>query len=79
MKKKYNISLDVEAVETLKPWLKDKGIAFSTYVNAQLKETVEAIKVIGKTESMKDVTLSQLFQLYAGMAEELQGKKEGRK
>ena len=75
MKKKFNVTMDEEAVKVLRPWLKEKGLTLSGYLNAQVKDTLKVMEIIGKTESVKDVTLNQLFQVYAEMAKEAQEKK----
>jgi len=75
MKKKFNVTMDEEAVKVRRPWLKENGLTLSGDLNAQVKDTLKVMEIIGKTESVKDVTLNQLFQVYAEMAKEAQEKK----
>ena len=79
MKKRINVMLDEEAYETLKAWLKPKGIGFSGYVNSLVVENLKAIKVLEGVDDLKDVSIGQLTQIYAGMAKEIEKSKEKKK
>lgn len=82
MKKRINVMIDAEAYETVMAWLRPKGIGFSGYVNSLVVENVKAIKVLEGVNDLKDVSIGQLTQIYAELAEEMgrsQEKKKGRK
>lgn len=68
--KKYNIMLNPELVDSIRPWLKERGITFSGYLNMLLKESAKSVVILNKTESMKDVTLGQIFEICADAVEE---------
>ena len=76
MKKRINVMLDEEAYETLKAWLKPKGIGFSGYINSLVVENLKAIKVLEGVNDLKDVSIGQLTQIYANMAVEIEKSKK---
>jgi len=75
-KKRYNLTLDREVTEELQAWLKPKGITLSSYINSLVNENIDAIRILGNVNDLKDVSIGQLTKIYANMASELEKAKK---
>jgi len=78
-KKRYTMTLDETEMDILLEWIKPKGITLSGYFNAMIHDNVKAIKVLDGVDNLKDVSLGQLTELYAGMSKELNEEKKKQK
>lgn len=70
MKKNYTVSLEEEAVEALKPWLKFNGLNFSGYLNTLIVQNLEVLANLSAAGGGK-LSYVDLFRLVLGLKKEL--------
>lgn len=78
-KKRYTFTLDEELVNTITDFLKPKGIPISGYINSLILENVRAIEVLQGVNSVKDLTIGKLTELYSDMVDEINKSKKAKK
>jgi hypothetical protein len=78
-KKRYTFSFDEKMIDDLNAFLKPKGISLSGYLNSMIKENMVAIEALQGVDSLKDLTIGKLTQLFSGMVDDINKEKKGKK
>ena len=75
MKKNYQVSLDEEKVELIKPWLEKKGISFSGFLNASVDQMAVAIIDMNLPEDVSSMKLGDFMKAFSRLMKVMKKKK----
>lgn len=74
MKKNYQVSLDEEKVDLIKPWLEKKGISFSGFLNASVDEMAVAIIDMNLPEDVSKMKLGDFMKAFSRLMKVMKEK-----
>lgn len=78
-KKRYNVILNPESVETVKDFLKIANISFSSYFTLLVDEFANVIDENGLSKKMDDLKMSDAMQMMTNIMSGIEKDKEKRK
>lgn len=73
-KKRYNVFLDEDAVEFVRPFLEKKGLSFSGFLDEAVKEYAAAIKSMNFPDDISKLTLADFVGMLSRMMKGMKGK-----
>jgi len=75
MKKNYQVSLDEEKVELIKPWLEKKGVSFSGFLNASVDQMASAIIEMNLPEDVSSMKLGDFMKAFSRLMKVMKSEK----
>lgn len=69
MKKRFNVVLDQEAVEFVRPFLAKKGLSFSGFLNQAVVEYATALKDLNLPDDVGKMTIMDFMAMFQRMVE----------
>ena len=69
--KRYNVYLDEDAVDFVRPFLEKKGLSFSGFLDQTVKEYAAAIKTMNVPEDVSKMTVGDFLGMFNRMVKNM--------